>query len=257
MSIARLCLSITKKVLVTLTVLILILLLLTNGLTLGAEKSEHKEAVRHYFLSDLPQMGSLYLKGLILYPFAYAKRAEIENNPDHHLWKYLNSHPGEEYYGDANWRVRKGYPKTLLEVEKLSAFKKFFISYRWNAIRNSHWNYRTKIRGPKLKGRETDREFVVNEASKNNTSRAFFDKGKNGNGKSLFCNFNYGQTGKRVEFFKMKDTPLFRYSYTKPILFKSNYINVMLGYDTNGRGVVCKVRIKNLKKVEEKWKANP
>ena len=69
-----------------------------------------------------------YVLGLFIYPLAYVLRdSRFLIKP---LWYFLND---EHLYGDDEWRKRKGLKEN------------FYASYRFNAIRNSHWNLKMSL----------------------------------------------------------------------------------------------------------------
>lgn len=93
--------------------------------------------------------GIMALLGLFMYPLAYVFNYLIG-------WNILIFHPWQNFdedstlsnwHGDANWRNAQGF-------ERAGALKKFWIAYKWGALRNPSWNFKNWIgasaRGEKI-----------------------------------------------------------------------------------------------------------
>lgn len=149
----------------------------------------------------------IYMLSLIIYPLAYWLRKPARRYKFYPLWWFLNdSEPDgiSDDYGAKWWRKEKGITKYNL-----------WVSYRWSALRNSHWNFKVNTLIPKL---GIPRNVKV---YKNTTSK----KGM------TFC--NYTILGKQFAKYEIDGFKYFRYSFTREILFGKFMQNVQFGSSSN------------------------
>jgi hypothetical protein len=134
------------------------------------------------------------LLGLFMYPLAYVFNYLIG-------WNIFIFHPWQNFdedstlsnwHGDANWRNAQGF-------ERAGALKKFWIAYKWAALRNPSWNFKNWI-GKGVIGEKTNVEIKINEGQ---------GSGLTWMNKSLF--------GKKFATFEVNGKEHFRYSYTRSL----------------------------------------
>ena len=151
--------------------------------------------------------------GLVIYPIAYLLRKQRFKI----FWPFENSDEGDfvsNWYGDRNWRNGQGF-------DEAGALKKFWIAYKWGALRNPTWNFKNWI-GASARGEKSNVVIKINEGQ---------GSGLTWMNKKLF--------GKKLAYFDVDGGKIrhFRYSYTRslklwsPWLIWYRYINFMAGTD--------------------------
>lgn len=159
----------------------------------------------------------MFILSPIIYPLAYVLRAWIRKVNFIPLWIFLNDSENNDY-GAEWWHKQEGY-----NLATASKWQKFVISYRYNAIRNPHWNLKLAIQPNK--GDKHDIKIHFNTTNQ---------------GGLIFCNYNV--LGKQYATYRIGNEKYFRYSFTIPI---NGYLwNVMLG--TDSRRYIYKNRFKKL-----------
>jgi hypothetical protein len=153
------------------------------------------------------------LLGFVVYPIAYLLRKYKFKI----FWPFENADEGSDvanWYGDRNWRNGQGF-------DGAGALKRFWISYKWGALRNPTWNFKNWI-GASARGEKSNVVIKINE----------------GDGSGLLW-MNKMYRGKKLAYFDVDDSKIrhFRYSFTRPLkwwspwrLFYDN-INFMAGTD--------------------------
>ena len=103
-----------------------------------------------------------FVVGLFIFPIAYAFRKWVRRTKFMPLWIWLNSDEKTERendYGDDAFRERKG-----IVIEGKNWLQLFFISYRWAALRNPHYNLKLML-APK-KGQKYDIDVIIHQTTK-------------------------------------------------------------------------------------------
>lgn len=134
--------------------------------------------------------GIAYILGLFIYPIAYIFRVTIRKYHILPIWWFLNNglYGKDNDYGYEFWHIQNGYSN----ISEYSNLKKFWISYRWNAFRNSHWNLKLAVK-PK-QGEMKSIKIYTNTTDKDGT---------------VFC--NYDIFGKQYCTYEVGGTKYFRY----------------------------------------------
>lgn len=168
------------------------------------------------------------LIGIILFPLVYAFRFQIDNNPGLYkklgLWYLTNQDEAnhiENWYGF--YELKPEVADILLEYNRMTAWQKFWLSYKWVAFRNPSWQLKLAI------GKHIDCEpcnETIYKVVGNEDGMTWRDK---------------TVTGFQYATFYMCGKKCFRFSFTKKIFGK--WVNVMLGAK-RGR-YVSKFRIFN------------
>lgn len=164
--------------------------------------------------------------GIVLFPLVYLLRFQIDAKPALFkrlgLWYLTNQdEPNhlENWYGFYELLPDEGCP--LCEYNRMSALKRFIMSFKWVAIRNPTWQLKLVI-GDHLKGDIS--KITIHKVIGEEDAYTFRNKWITG---YQYCTFYLG---------KYK---CFRYSWTRKIMGK--WVNVMLGA-THGR-YVSKFRV--------------
>jgi len=196
-----------------------------------------KELRKHYMSSVVKQVWQA-VKAAVIFPKLYSKRVELFNLglvkdnldlPDNHLYWYVDNSEHIDgdgrkpldfvscWWGDAPFRERIGY-----NHESASKLKKFIYAFKWTVLRNSVWNYKTRV-GLKFKAGFTVHERLLNTG---------------GAGITTWRNLTIH--GEQSVILKLKGTDelYYRYSYTVPLnkfsvwrLFGFKYTNRMRGVE--------------------------
>lgn len=123
------------------------------------------------------------------------------------MWIFLNDSEADgisDDYGALWWRTEKN-----IKLKDANWFERFWISYRWSALRNSHWNLKMWL-APK-KGAAENVKIHFDTTSVGGTT---------------FC--NYKIKGKQFCTYTIRGSKYFRYSHSK-VLFNKVLWNVQLG----------------------------
>jgi len=160
----------------------------------------------------------MYVLAFFVFPLSYLLRVRVRHFKDvkpryRFLWFFLND---ETDCGERWWMKKNGYNQAVTWVQL----------FRWNVIRNSHWNFKLSVR-PKI-GQVENVNII-----KDTTLR----------GGTMFC--NYTIKGMQHCTYEIKGVKFFRYSFTK-VIFKKILWNMQLG--TNQKRYIYKSRMKWLKK---------
>jgi len=136
----------------------------------------------------------MYVLGIILFPLYFPLRKKRI------LWWFLNADEADyvsNTYGDYNYRIKRNF-----YYESATWFSKLYEAFIWNAIRNSHWNFRLHVLAPKI-----GTPYNV-EVLKNNTTPVTSGM--------TFC--NYEIFGVQYAKYDVMGYKYFRYSFNKPFL---------------------------------------
>jgi hypothetical protein len=145
-----------------------------------------------------------------MFPIAYIFRKWVRRKKFMPLWIWLNSDEPTEIendYGDDDFRKRKG-----IVLEGKNWLQLFFISYRWAALRNSHYNLKLLL-VPKV-GAKTEITIKYHSTTKD---------------VMIVCDrYNLGK--QHVTYY-IDGWKYFRYSFAKKIKWfgKNKLWNVQLG----------------------------
>ena len=154
--------------------------------------------IRHFIYA--PIFVLMYVLAFFVFPYSYTLRNDVRRLKDVNkaykfLWYFLND---ETDCGEVWWLVKNNYTKepTLIQL------------FRWNVIRNSHWNFKLSI-APEQ------------------------GKTENIKGEMIFYNVNKPlKLGVQNATYTINNIKYFRYSFTK-LLFNRLVWNVQLGTSAN------------------------
>ena len=165
---------------------------------------KNKPILRYFLVAIIH--GILYVLGVVLFPIYMLFR----NKKVPFLWWFLNDSEGNyisNTYGDYGYRMKRSF-----YYENATWFSKLYEAFIWNAIRNSHWNFRLYILSPK-QGRPHKVEILHNNTQPVTSGMTF-------------CNETI--KGKQYAKYYVGDTKYFRYSFNLPFL--GNRINLHSGW---------------------------
>ena len=157
----------------------------------------------------------VYILGLILFPVYYPLRSWIRRKEISFLWWFLNNdekNEEENTYGDLKWRSDKG-----IVLSELNWIGRAIVAFRWIAIRNNSWNFRTTHFVPKL---ASDDDFVAIEIKKHTLGRNPIN----------FKFVEWDEYGKLFIYYQINGVKYFRLTWTlNAWLFGKRVWNVQLG----------------------------
>ena len=161
----------------------------------------------------------MYVLAFFVFPYSYVLRKDVRRFKDakkryRFLWFFLND---ETDCGERWWMIKNGYTPDATWIQL----------FRWNVIRNSHWNFKLSVRP--TKGVAEDVKII---------------KDTTGRGGTMFC--NYTVMGMQHCTYEINGVKFFRYSFSKIIFFKRVLWNVQLG--TSQKRYIYKSKMKWLKK---------
>ena len=198
-------------------------------------------AVLHWLLFMVAQLFG-FITAPVLFPVAFLLENWIyktNNFIGGFLYLYLDT---LEPYADKFWRKANGYPEDIEEVKKLPGLKKFWLRYKWTAIRNPFWNFNYLVRTPDLSNPETiikinfyttlGRLYNYRSISYDTTSLMavlkYVDKdGKYLNNKGEFISGKFSLFGWTLNVYSYKWLPYFNFSYAGKFL--GTYKEVQIG----------------------------
>ena len=142
----------------------------------------------------------MYVLAFFVFPYSYILRKDVRRFKDakkgyRFLWLFLND---ETDCGERWWMIKNGYTPDATWIQL----------FRWNVIRNSHWNFKLSI-APEQ------------------------GKTENIKGNMLFYNVNRPlKCGVQHATYTINNVKYFRYSFTK-LIFNKVVWNVQLGTSLN------------------------
>lgn len=163
----------------------------------------------------------MWFIGLFLVPIAYMLRKSITKNGKkywHHMGLYWftdnseNWSTPEKNYINNWWGVYEIYNRDYESFKKLNAWRKFWLNYRWIAIRNPHWNFKRKM--APIEGKKHTVVFKKNTIiPKRHIVR-----------ESNIDWLSWQERGVMFGFFMIQDYKFFRYSHIIKVPIFGNYI---------------------------------
>ena len=140
--------------------------------------------------------GIAALVGVLLFPIVYP--IEVKWGwPTYSLgWWFVNRDEKDKtsnLYGDEGWRTSNN-----IEIDKLNYLQKWYIGFRWIALRNPHWNLKLTVK-PKT-GKMEKLQVITDEGTGGTTTFR-----------------NHTLFGKQFAFFTIEGTRYFRFSISKPV----------------------------------------
>jgi hypothetical protein len=160
----------------------------------------------------------MYVLAFFVFPYSYTLRVKVRRLKDvkrgyRFLWFFLND---ETDIGERWWMIKNGYNPDPTWIQL----------FRWNVIRNSHWNFKLTVRPQKGVAKNVN---VIKDTT--------------GRGGTMFC--NYLIMGMQHCNYTVSGVKFFRYSFTK-VFYNRIMWNVQLG--TNQKRYIYKSKMKWLKK---------